>query len=146
MLALANHPEFRKGAVHTNFIPNYYCELFREKKWSEDAIIFSVCGQIFSEYISNCKNIGNKDPFVSEGNFRINHLLTKQLNYKLDGTAHLNVDVTFLTKYHLNIKYILEEKEKGKIENEFTAEGSYFEESDSLNIECRFKDRVNMGK
>lgn len=110
----------------------------------EDVIIFSIFGQIFNEYAQNLKTVGSKDPFISEGNFRLNHLLTKNFHYKLNETTDLKAEVTFLTKNQLNIKYTIEEANGGKkIEDEISVEGKYTEETDNLNVECRLKGRVS---
>ena len=107
LLSLAEHSEFKKGAVHTNFIPDHSKELFRKKEWTEDIVIFSVFGQIFNEFVRNSKTIGNKDPFVSEGCFRLNHHLTRNLNYKLDKNVDLNANVTYLSKNNLKIEFLV---------------------------------------
>lgn len=141
---MTEHSEFKKGAVHTNFIPDHYSELFRGKKWTEDVVIFSVFGQIFNEFAFNSKSIGNKDPFVSESCFRLNHNLTRTLNYKLDKNVDLNVNVTFISKNNLRIKYLIEDKDKNtKIEDDLTVGGNYEEKDGYLSIECRIKDRVS---
>lgn len=144
LLSLTEHSEFRKGAVHTDFIPDHTSELFKKKQWSEDFVVFSVFGQIFSEFNLNSKTIGSKDPFVSEGCFRLNHNFTRSLNYKIDKNTDLNANLTFTSKNSVKIKYLIKEKDsKNEIENELTAEGTYRTEEGTLNIECRLKDRVS---
>lgn len=143
LLSLSEHSKFKNGEVHTNFIPDHSPELFRKKEWTEEVAIFSVFGQIFNEFVSNYKIIGNGDPFVSEGPFRLNHHFARNFNYELDKNIDLNANVIFFSKNHLKIKFLIEDRESNiKIENELTVEGNYKEEGDNLTIECRFKGRV----
>lgn len=142
LLTLSRHPEFRKGNVHTNFIPNYESELFAKKARNNSSVGFAVLAQVFSEEVHNLKTSEANDPFVRQGSFRINHSLTRNLSYNLDEKTKCDAQVEFLRKNKFKVSYVFESPEGKSNAQEFLLEGKYAQGENDLLIECLIDGQV----
>lgn len=144
-MSLSSHPEFKKGNVHTNFIPDHMSGLFPKKYYSMENIATIVLAQLFSEQANNLRKVLNKDPFAVEGPFRLNHSLSRILNYSFSEklTARVKVVPVEHAKNTWNVEYIIKNAATGEIdENKFVLSGSYVEGKDDLIIECKVNNKV----
>lgn len=144
-MSLSCHEEFKKGNVHTNFIPDHMSELFPKEKYFMKDIAFVVLAQIFAEEIKNSGLISVNDPFSTEGPFRLNHCYNKTYKYDFRGKATGTVEVTLMKKGMWNVKCAIENlNTKEKIENCFDLLGSYIQRKEDFIIKHEINGEVSI--
>ncbi|XP_066476322.1 methylcrotonoyl-CoA carboxylase subunit alpha, mitochondrial isoform X2 [Tiliqua scincoides] len=99
LLSLSGHREFEAGNVHTNFIPQYYDELFPPKKAiSKVALCQAALGLLLREKIATeAFRVRSRDkfsPFASSSGRRLNILYSRNLTL-LDGENKINMTITY---------------------------------------------------
>lgn len=85
--ALANHPEFQRGNVYTDFIRDYGKDLFKAKT---DPTPASVCRAVVGLLLKekHVKIIKNADPFNEIDCFRVNLPKRRSLNLEYGGKVY----------------------------------------------------------
>lgn len=73
LMKLSNHDEFKKGNVYTNFIPDFYQDLFSKTKLDKEKLAKLAIGLVYSELNATKSN----DPFKLENSFRSLDLIQK---------------------------------------------------------------------
>lgn len=68
LMKLSSHPEFVKGNVYTNFIPDFHEDLFPKNELNKERIAKLAIGLIYSEL--NLKQLKSNDPFQHQNSFR----------------------------------------------------------------------------
>jgi len=97
--ALASHPNFGLGDVHTGFIPDHYEELFPERTLSPITVCQAAVALVLNEQQNYVlKSIGTNDPFSPfshRGPMRVNSNLTRKVTLDSgDSTVDVNLTVT----------------------------------------------------
>lgn len=96
LMNLCQHAEFKKGNVHTGFIPEYREELFSKQDISNDLLVQAALASILYEQNSAIVNtVQNNDSFNTFFGFRLNHKLSRKIKLLAAGQEY-----TFEVKYN----------------------------------------------
>lgn len=97
LINLASHTEFEKGNVNTDFIQDYYKELFPEKKLLSSDLLARASISLLLLDQNKSGNLNSADKLSlwnSSPNFRINSNLTKKLLLN-DGESEIEITICF---------------------------------------------------
>lgn len=96
---LCLHPSFQNGEVHTNFIAENSKDLFRDIHIPDEILVQGALALILYEEM-NALNISLQtnnpfSPFATETGLRINHILSRTLNFTTDN-KNIEVSVKYV--------------------------------------------------
>lgn len=106
LINLSSHTEFQKGNVNTDFIQDYYKELFPEKKsLSSDLLARASISLVLLDINRNIhkSSVDKFSPWSSSSSFRVNSNLSRKLVLN-DGDSDVEISLRFEDDGHYKIQ------------------------------------------